>query len=107
MFNVSYCYVVVRIIISMLVILYDSDIVRYDRRTGLSNAPPDMEYDNNSIEIANKAHKSITICTYQLLFVLIYADPARHIAHILVPVGEVTCGERRDLGRLEGECMLC
>ena len=38
--------------ISIMVICYASDIIEYDRiRSGLSNAPLDMEYDNNSIEI--------------------------------------------------------
>ena len=35
----------------MMVLCYASAIVEYDRRrSGLSSAPLDMEYDNNSIE---------------------------------------------------------
>ena len=35
----------------MLIILYACEIVEYDRRrSGLSSAPLDMEYDNSSIE---------------------------------------------------------
>ena len=39
------------VIISMMVLCSANAIIEYDRgRSGLSSAPLDMEYDNNSIE---------------------------------------------------------
>ena len=36
----------------MMVLCNANDIIEYDRRTsGLSSAPPDMEYNNTSIEM--------------------------------------------------------
>ena len=41
----------VRVIISMMVLCDVIDSIEYDRRrSGLSSAPVDIEYDNNSIE---------------------------------------------------------
>ena len=42
----------VGVIISMMVMCYAYVIIEYDRRrSGLPNAPLDMEYDSSSIEI--------------------------------------------------------